>query len=205
MKIKPFEFRRWVHRLNGTAAIILLITGTLVTLPDLRIAIYGSGGKVLSDVHVWTGAVFVSVPLLVLLSSGGSVLSNLKKRIFGSKTVHWRRVHLTVSLFSCFMMGLTGPIMWADSMWELPIALMDLLFLIHLSCAWIVGLTLPLHLWMARGAIVRVSKSWLGLNRKTQAHAVTTGEAEVKADRGSDRDASDLEIATVASMDSSIA
>ncbi len=166
MSMQPHEVRRWVHRCNSTAAILLLITGTLVALPDLRTAIYGSGGRVLPDVHVWTGAVFVSVPILAFLFAGGALLTNLKNRVFGSNTVHWRRVHLGISLGSCFMMGLTGPIMWLDSIRQLPIAMMDMIFLIHLSFAWMLGLALPVHLWMARQSIVRITKSWLRINTK---------------------------------------
>ena len=164
MSMQPHVVRRWVHRCNSTAAILLLTTGTLVALPDLRAAIYGSGGKVLSDVHLWTGAVFVSVPTLAFLFAGSGVLTNLKKRVFGSNTVHWRRVHLGLSLGSCFMMGLTGPIMWLDLIWQLPVVVMDMIFLTHQSFAWVLGLALPVHLWMARRSIVRITKSWLRMN-----------------------------------------
>jgi hypothetical protein len=40
------------------------------------------------------------------------------------------------------------------------------LFLIHTGFAWVVGLALPVHLWMARSSMVRISRKWLGLNRK---------------------------------------
>ena len=154
-EIKPFEIRRWVHHTNGTAAVVLLITGTLITIPDLRTALVGGYGKIMSDIHSWTGLAFVCVPLFVLIFARDSLLTNLKKRIFDAKKIHWRRVHLSISLFSGTMLAVSGSLIWFDTVWELPIPLMDVLFLAHTTFAWAIGLALPVHLWVARRSIMR--------------------------------------------------
>jgi cytochrome b subunit of formate dehydrogenase len=166
--MKHYEVRRWVHRNNSTAAMILLTSGTFVAYPDFRTAVLGGHGQLLSDIHFFTGLAFVTAPLLALVWTRGSVTENLKKRLFGSGKVHWRRIHLGVVLFSCCLLAMTGPVMWLDSVQPLPVVLMDVLFLIHTSFAWVVGLALPLHLWMARRSIVRISKQWLGLKKKAR-------------------------------------
>ncbi len=164
--MKAYKVRRWVHRISGSAALVLLTTGTLVALPDLRTAVIGGQGQVLSDIHLWLGLVFVSTPILALLYSKGSIAENIKKRVLSSKKIHWRRIHLSVALCSAFMLGLTGPIMWIDSIWEYPVVVMDAIFLVHLSLAWVVGLVLPVHLFMARKGIARVLISWFGRDKK---------------------------------------
>ncbi len=163
--MKLHEVRRWVHRSNGTLAILLLFTGGLVTFPDVRAALIGGWGQMLSDVHVFSGFIFVTVPLLALLWKGSDLLDNLKKRILSSNKVHWRRVHLGVALLSASIMALTGPVMWLDARFEFPVLIMDVIFFIHLTAAWVVGLSLPLHLWMARHAIARTGRKWLGFGK----------------------------------------
>jgi|TARA_B100001971_G_C18064890_1_gene469924 hypothetical protein len=43
----------------------------------------------------------------------------------------------------------------------LNITLADALFMVHRTGAWYFGLSLPLHLWMARRAITRTLRSWV--------------------------------------------
>lgn len=164
--MKAYKVRRWVHRISGSAALVLLITGTLVSLPDLRTALIGGQGQLLSDIHLWLGLVFVSTPIIALFYSKGSIIENIKKRIFASKKIHWRRIHLSLVMCATVLLGLTGPIMWIDSIWEYPVVVMDAIFLVHLSLAWVVGLVLPAHLYMARKGIARVLRNWFGLDNK---------------------------------------
>jgi Ni,Fe-hydrogenase I cytochrome b subunit len=145
---------------------ILLTTGTFVAYPDFRTAVMGGHGQLLSDIHFFTGMAFVVAPLMALLFTRGTVTENLKKRLLGSTKVHWRRVHLGISLLSCCVMAVTGPVIWLDSVQPMSVGLMDALFLLHTSFAWLLGLLLPMHLWMARRSIVRTGKQWLGLNNK---------------------------------------
>ena len=164
--MKPYEIRRWIHRISGSAALVLIATGALVTFPDFRDLLIGGNGQFLSDIHLWIGLIFISGPLLALWISRGSILDNLKKRVIHSRKIHWRRIHLTLVLCAGMVLGLTGPVMWMDSVWAFPVVLMDAIFTVHLSSAWLVALVFPVHLFMARKGIARVLKSWFGLDKK---------------------------------------
>ncbi len=163
--MKTFVIRRWVHRISGTAVLVLLVTGTLVTLPDLRTAVIGGQGRILSDIHLWIGLAFVLAPLMGLLYSKGSIIKNIARRLLDSSKIHWRRIHPSTALISGMMMCLTGPIMWLDSIWEYPVIVMDGVFLVHLTFAWVLGLALPMHLVMARRGIGRTIKKWAGIDK----------------------------------------
>ncbi len=154
-RVKPVQVRRWVHHCIACAAVVLLTSGTLITMPDLRSFLIGGRGQVLSDIHMWTGLSFIAVPTVGLLLAGGPVLRNLARRVFSAPNTLWRRLHLGLSLAAGCVLGLSGSTIWVDSLYELPVRFMDGVFLVHLSGAWVTGLALPVHLFMARKAIVR--------------------------------------------------
>ncbi len=157
-QIKAVEVRRWVHHGIACAAIVQLTSGTLITIPELRSLVIGGRGQALSDIHMWTGICFVALPTAGVLLAGGSLLRNLKKRVFSGPNTPWRRLHLGLSLAAGCVLALSGSIIWIDSLHELPVRFIDAVFLVHLSGAWTIGLLLPLHLWMARTAIVRATR-----------------------------------------------
>lgn len=166
--MKPIDVRRWVHRFVGAAALVLISTGTLVTFPDFRSAVIGGNGQLLSDMHMWIGFLFISAPIAALLIKGKDILSNLKKRIIDAKRMTWRRFHLTLTIISGSLMTITGGILLIDShIVELSTFLMDIFFFLHLTGAWILGLTLPVHLFMSRRGIAHTLKKWLGMDKKT--------------------------------------
>lgn len=162
----PYETRRWVHRFVGSAALVLISSGTLVTLPDFRTTVIGGHGQLLSDLHMWLGFIFIAAPVVALLVAGKTILENLRKRIVDAEQMSWRRFHLTLTLCSGTLMASTGSVLLFDSLVaELPVGIMDILFWFHLAGAWILGMTLPIHLWMARFGIARTLKQWLGLEK----------------------------------------
>ena len=66
-------------------------------------------------------------------------------------------------------MATTGAILLFDShIIELPIVFMDAFFWLHLAGAWILGMTLPVHLWMSRRGIAHTLKRWCGLDKRPQ-------------------------------------
>lgn len=170
----PYETRRWVHRFVGSAALVLISSGTLVTLPDFRTATIGGHGQLLSAVHMWLGFIFIASPLVALLVAGKTIMENLKKRIIDAEQMSWRRFHLSLTLCSGTLMASTGAVLLFDSLVaELPIVMMDVLFWFHLAGAWILGLTLPVHLWMARKGIARTLKQWFGTSRRPANNFIT--------------------------------
>lgn len=157
------DAQRWVHRINSTAALILLTTGVMHTLPELRSELIGGYDRLVADIHVWTGLIFITFPLLNVIVSKGDILESLRVRLFLDPTWHWRRVHLILALSVCFSQACAGAMIWIDSNYPLPIALINAIFLVHQAGAWYIGLSLPIHLWMSRVAIIRTSRSWLAL------------------------------------------
>lgn len=123
----------------------------------------------LSDVHMWLGFIFVSAPIFGLMIAGKQILANVKKRVIDANKMTWRRFHLSLTIFSGSLMATTGAILLFDShIVELPVSLMDIFFWFHLAGAWILGMTLPVHLWMSRRGIVHTLKRWCGLNKRSQ-------------------------------------
>ena len=186
--MKPIEVRRWVHRIIGTAALVLICTGTLVTFPDFRNALIGGHGQTLSDVHMWLGFIFVFAPIVGLMISGKQILANIKKRVVDAKKMTWRRFHLSLTIFSGSLMATTGGILLFDStITELPIVFMDAFFWLHLAGAWILGMTLPIHLWMSRRGIVHTLKKWCGLDKNGKQKKLTQAEnnvSDINLDQG---------------------
>lgn len=162
-RMKIVDAQRWIHRVNTTAAILLLFTGTMHTLPDIRSSLFGGYDRLIADIHVWTGVVFISFPLLALARTQGSLLKNLQVRIFKDPIWHWRRFHLTLTVSVCLIQALAGTMIWIDIFWQLPLMLVDSLFLIHRMGAWYIGLMLPLHLWMARRSIAKIVRKLIGV------------------------------------------
>ena len=157
------DTQRWIHRVNSTAALVLLITGVMHTLPDIRSLLIGGYGRLIADIHLWTAAVFICSPILGLMLNGGSILNNVRIRVFKDPVWHWRRINLTCTVTICFSQACAGTMIWIDTMYPLPLAALDVLFFVHHIGAWYIGLMLPVHLWMARRAIVRIIRGWFGL------------------------------------------
>ena len=160
--MKIANTQRRIHYVNTVAIIVLLLTGTLHTLPDLRSSLTGGYDQLVADIHVWTGAIFISFPFLLMTRTQGSLLGLLRLRIFKDPVWHWRRVHLMLTVFVCLIQAIAGLLIWVDIRLPLPITLVDTLFLVHRSGAWYLGLTLPLHMWMARKKIVKTTRRLIG-------------------------------------------
>ncbi len=155
------ESQRWIHRVNTSAIVLLLISGTLHNLPDLRSSLFGGYDAWVADFHIWTGVLFISFPALILARTKGALLRNLRVRIFKDPAWHWRRVHLILTLCACSTQATAGIMLLLDIDVPLNITLADALFMVHRTGAWYFGLSLPLHLWMARRAITRTLRSWV--------------------------------------------
>jgi len=157
------ETQLWIHRVNTTAALILLTTGVMHTLPELRSALIGGYDRLIADIHVWTGVVFISFPILAVFFARDSVLKSLRIRIFKDPVWHWRRFNLMCTILICFFQACAGTMIWIDTFFPMPLFLLDVLFFIHHTGAWYIGLMMPVHLWMARIAIIRTLRTWFGL------------------------------------------
>ncbi|HJL60464.1 MAG TPA: hypothetical protein QF517_00800 [Pseudomonadales bacterium] len=155
------ETQRWIHRVNTTAALVLLTTGVLHIVPDIRSAFFGGYDRLTADIHLWTGAIFISFPILATLLSSGSVLKNLYTRVFRDPLWHWRRFNLTCTIVICSTQACAGTMIWVDTLFPLPLTLLDVIFFVHHIGAWYIGLMFPVHLWMARRAIVRIVRGWV--------------------------------------------
>ena len=169
-KLTSVEIRRWVHRFVGLAVLVLLLTGVLVTFPDVRTVLIGGRGQLLSDIHMWTSVILIGAPIVALVMNGKEIFQNLKKRMFNAKTHTWRRYHLSLTVVAGVAMSLIGCVLLIDSkMIELPIVMMDVFFWLHLAGAWLLGSVLLIHLWMAHRGIARTLKQWCGLDKKEKA------------------------------------
>jgi len=151
--VKPADLRRYVHDINATLATVLVLSGFLITYPELRAKTFGGFGHQISDVHTWTGWAFIAVPLLALLVRGPSLLAHLKQRIFATQQTTWRKFHLSFSLVLGVIFSITGLLMW----WQtgIPYVVLDFAAEAHLWLTWILCASVTVHIFNARKGIAR--------------------------------------------------
>jgi hypothetical protein len=152
MKIRPSKIRRWVHDWYAALAVALLITGFLITYPDLRSAVLGRYGFYMPEIHNWAGGFFIGLPIVGAFFRGKENWTHLKKRMFNMSKIQWRQIHLSGTWIAGITFALSGLILW----WEkgIPLFIMDAMFAIHLWLAWLFLFATLYHLIAARRAIV---------------------------------------------------
>ncbi len=171
--MKPARIRRLVHDTNATAALALLLTGTLIAFPDLRSIVLGGYGNQLHDIHIWSGWTFVSVPLLGFIYKRKEIAAHLRRRLRPGRQNQLRRVHLAGSLACGTLFGITGLVMW----WEagVPLIVLDALLEVHIWLAWLMGFALLTHLYSARRGILGRTRQFFRRRKPTRAAASPGG------------------------------
>ncbi len=150
--MKPARIRRLVHDTNATAALVLLLSGILISYPDLRAMLLGGYGNQLSDIHIWAGWTFAVVPLLGFFYKRKEIAANLQRRLRSGRKNMLRRAHLAGSLLCGTIFAITGIVMW----WEtgVPLIVLDSMLEVHIWLAWLMGATLLAHIYSARRGII---------------------------------------------------
>lgn len=156
----PVLVRHVLHHLNAATAIVLMVTGVFLTLPDLRARVIGGYGREILDLHLWVGWVFLATPPVALLLARRDLLVALRERLSEGRA--WRRFHMASVLIAGFVLGLTGVILWLDL--ELSRVLADLVSNSHELLSWFVIAELGVHVVAVRRKTFERARMLLGLS-----------------------------------------
>jgi cytochrome b subunit of formate dehydrogenase len=156
----PFTTRRLLHAAHVVATLVLLATGFLIQWPDLRAQVIGGYGRELAEVHVWMGWAFAAAPALALALASRPLLDDLGRRLGSQEPLSWRKAHVVITLVAGALLTLTGIALWV--LGALPVALLDASLEVHIWATWVLAISLPVHLVVARRKIVERVRVALG-------------------------------------------
>jgi len=156
----PVLVRHVLHHVYAATAIVLMVTGVFLTLPDLRASMIGGYGREILDLHLWAGWLFLAAPPVALLLGRRDLLAALRERL--SEGHAWRRFHMASVLIAGFVLGLTGIALWLDL--ELSRTLADLVSNTHELLSWFVIAELGVHVVAARRKTFERARRLLGLS-----------------------------------------
>jgi cytochrome b subunit of formate dehydrogenase len=158
-RCNPALVRHALHHVYAIAAIVLMVTGVFLTLPDLRGQVIGGYGRETLQVHLWAGWVFLAAPPLALLLGRGPLVATMRERLTEGRI--WRRFHMASVLIAGFLLGLTGIVLWLDL--ELSRTLIDLASNVHEWLSWFVIAELCVHVVVAFPKTLERTRMLLGL------------------------------------------
>jgi hypothetical protein len=115
--------RRALHHLYTLVTLLLIVTGLLLSEPDLRARLVGGYGREILDLHIWVGVGFVAIPVLALLAAARPLGRDLRRRLGPPDGVTWRKVHTVFTLAAGAALGLTGVLLWLEP--GMPLAVVD--------------------------------------------------------------------------------
>ena len=160
LRVDSVWVRHALHHTYAITAIVLMITGVFLTLPDVRGRLLGGYGRETLQVHLWAGWVFLAVPPLALLLARSGLVAALRERLTEGRL--WHRFHMASVLIAGFLLGLTGVVLWLDI--ELSRTLSDLTSNVHEWLSWFVIAELGVHVVVAWRKTYERTRMLLGLS-----------------------------------------
>ena len=148
---------RGFHSLNAVMTVALIVTGLLITYPDLRAQLIGGYAMRLSEWHRWTGVAFIAIPLLWLCIAPTTVLRNIGWHLSAPRLDLWRKAHYAASLLASVVLVVTGILLWVDDV-RITRATFELAITAHVASTWVVILMIPLHLLSTLHKVVRAKR-----------------------------------------------
>jgi cytochrome b subunit of formate dehydrogenase len=152
--------RRALHHLYTLVTLLLIVTGLLLSEPDLRARLVGGYGREILDLHIWVGVGFVVIPVLALLAAARPLGRDLRRRLGPPDGVTWRKVHTVFTLVAGAALGLSGVLLWLDP--GMPLAVVDILLVVHEWTMWPLIAALAAHLVLAWRKTVARTREILG-------------------------------------------
>ncbi|MDB4433435.1 cytochrome b/b6 domain-containing protein [bacterium] len=149
--MNPAAIRRWLHHLFAVLSVVLLASGLLLTLPDLRAKLVGGYGRQILDIHIWLGWAYLALPALALAAAARALLRDLSRRLRKPVATTWSRIYILFSLASGVLFAVTGVLLWLDP--GLSRAAVDALVELHEVFSWALLAVIPAHLLAARRGI----------------------------------------------------
>ena len=146
--------QRAFHAANALASVALILTGLLLSYPDIRAQLIGGYAMQLSKWHHWIGLAFIAMPLLLLLREPAALMGTVRWHFGAARLDLWRKLHYGVSLLACVVLAITGMVLWLNV--EIDRVMADSMIGAHVVSTWVLLFTIPLHLM---SAVLRVGRA----------------------------------------------
>jgi cytochrome b subunit of formate dehydrogenase len=153
----PHLARPLSHTVHAVTFAVLLVTGLLLFVPDLRAAATGGYSLVIGKAHCWSGVAFVVLPVLIILRYGlRSILAPPEKRTLRTA---WKGLHLAITILASGLFTVSGFVLWGESL--VAEATVDVSRLLHDWLTYAAAVLLVVHLLEAgvAGLVGRVSSA----------------------------------------------
>jgi hypothetical protein len=100
-----------LHAAHLASFLVLLVTGVLLLVPELRAAATGGYSLVIRESHCWTGVASVALPVLVVWRYGRP----LAFRDVGRARRLWKAAHVMLTAVLMLLFALTGVALWGKA------------------------------------------------------------------------------------------
>lgn len=140
--MSPALARPLLHSAHLITFAVLLVSGLLLLLPGLRVAVTGGHSQLIRDVHRWGGVAFVALPLLVIAACGGRSLATAPAAL--SVRGLWQGGHMAATILMGIVFTLTGAALWAPRL--VPEVFAELCRSTHEWLTYAAGVLLAAHL-----------------------------------------------------------
>lgn len=113
-RTSPEPARVLLHAAHLVTFMVLLVSGVLLFVPDLRAAITGGYSLVIRKTHCWVGVTFVVVPVLIVLRYGiRTTFASPERRT--ARTV-WQGLHVAITVAMGILLTLSGFVLWGKAL-----------------------------------------------------------------------------------------
>lgn len=105
--------RHLLHGVHTVAFVLLLASGLLLFVPELRSLATGGYSQHLRQLHRWSGVAFAALPAAILVGYGaGAVAIRTEPRTVRGR---WKRFHLAAIAIMTAVFTITGVMLWSPA------------------------------------------------------------------------------------------
>ncbi len=177
----PFTVRLLLHWTHALMSIALIVTGLLISYPDLRGSLIGGYGREILEWHLWAGWISMGAPALAMALSARPILRELRRRLGPPDPPYaWRKIHIVATLVLTFLVGASGVVLWLD--FDIPLAVVDATLEVHIIVTWILIFGIPLHVVLSWRKTVSRTREMLGIDKVPGAGFPADGEDDDEDD-----------------------
>ncbi len=156
--------RRALHAANALTTVALLGTGLLISYPEARGWLVGGYGHQILELHLGFGWAYLASLLLIPALAPAALLDDLRRRLGPpDPLLTWKKIHLVTTLFAAGLAASSGLLLWLEP--GAPAAAQDAALGVHVVVSWVLLVSIPVHLALARGKIVARTREILGIDR----------------------------------------
>jgi cytochrome b subunit of formate dehydrogenase len=105
--------RHLLHSVHTVTFLLLLASGLLLFVPELRSLATGGYSLHLRQLHRWSGIAFVALPAAILAGYGARALA--ARAASRTARARWKRFHFAASAVMTALFAITGAMLWSPA------------------------------------------------------------------------------------------